>query len=116
MSFWSIFLFALVILIVYYGVLIFMDLNAENSAEDNSALSEETEVDITEDAADFGVTVVDSSANQPSGWIESSEDTDDDYSMVGGMPVDTLAANLERMAKGEDVYSLNNIITTCQVA
>ena len=53
MSFWTIFFSLLVLLIIYYAVMIFMDLNSSQQADDKNKPSEEKDIDISDVANTF---------------------------------------------------------------
>ncbi len=113
MSFWTIFFSLLVLLIIYYAVMIFMDLNSSQQADDKNKPSEEKDIDISDVANTFKPINADGGVNDDS---EPEETAVAAAQRSGAVPIDALCAHIARMANGEDVSELSNIVMTCHMA
>lgn len=111
MSFSTILLIALVAMLIYYGVMIFMDINADKSAEDRDKPSVETDVDISDEAAEFQPTSISLDDQK-----KKKSPTRNDVRMTGGQTAEAFREKLDRFAYGTDLHALDDVICICNRA
>lgn len=120
MVFGDIFLFLVVLLIIYYAVAIAMDLFIKPASAENAKENEETEIDITEEAAGFSPTEIkrDMKAPKPNAPRTAEPPKVRRPLMTHGMPVEKLVAQVQNLSRTDDpeLEGLGAIVARCEKA
>lgn len=120
MVFGDIFLVLVVLLLIYYAVAIAMDLLIKPASAENAKENEETEIDITEEAAGFRTTEItrDMKATKPNVPKTTEAHKVRRPLMTNGLPVEKLVAQVQNLPNTEDaeLEGLGAIVAKCEKA
>lgn len=120
MVFGDIFLVLVVLLIIYYAVAIAMDLFIKPATAENAKENEETEIDITEEAAGFSPIEIRRDMKPPKPGTPKMPETPKVRRplMTNGLPVEKLVAQVQNLSHTDDaeLEGLGAIVAKCEKA